>query len=178
MKIDDIIIIKVTDDMIVKAKTEAEWLNSSKAGEKTIQLYDDHNIIGSLGHQAVEIIFDRSKLPYMSYREEKYQNTGDTIDIKYENDLIDVKSHKGKFDEKWFYNQSFLVMTHQMEKLEKEISHLCFVLVDMDDLNCYLYGVISFKDFKEKATEKKLKYDNWEIKAKDLRPFNDYIFRV
>jgi hypothetical protein len=178
MNINDLTKIEITKDMLEEATLEAEWLETSKTGNKTIKLTDDYNIVGSLGHQAVEKKLESSGLDFKSFRKEKYIDRGDYLDIQFNEDLLDVKSHKGTLDEKWFYNQSFLVMTHQIEKLKKEVSHLCFVLVDLDNNYCYLYGVISVADFIDKALPKKLKYDNFEIKAKDLRPFDSYIFKV
>jgi hypothetical protein len=162
--------------MIDEAKDEAQWL-AKNAGQKTIRLTENYDVIGSLGHQAVEIAASDCGVPFNSFRKQKLSG-GDKVDAQYENDLIDVKSHGGTFNESYFHNQSFLVMSHQLEKLEKDITHLCFVLVDLEDNKAYIYGVISFQDFLDEATPKKLRYDNLEIKGYQLRPFRKYIFRT
>jgi len=160
--------IPITDEMLKLAEVDAECLKSS-IGQKTRNATENRDITGSLAHQAVEIKFKELGYPFESYRLER-RTFGDRGDIKYENDLIDVKGTSNVF------NSQFLVFDSELESIrEKGITHFCFVKVDYDYKAISIYGVISFDDFMEKSYHVKLKWDNHAIKAYQLKPFISYV---
>lgn len=183
MTIDDIYTIDLTDDMILEARAEQEWLDKNKQGEKTRNVISDKNIIGSLAHQAVELAFQTSGYDFESTRKIKYKQ-GDTCDISYLGDSLDVKGTRGKLNEKWFYNRGFLVFQAQVDDPKfEEITHLLFAEVDLDGMQVNIYGVIERQEFLRKsrlikAGESRLQYNNWEIKARQLTPLKKYIYKT
>jgi hypothetical protein len=173
---DNIITIDLTTDMIAEARKDAEFLRS-KMSWRTINLKDNRDIIGSLAHQAVEQAFENTEMYFESTRKLKYLH-GDEYDIKYENDTIDIKGTAGTLD-KWFYNKSFLVITKQLEKEKIEkISHFCFVVVEPDYTQAYIFGLMERHNFVNKSTNVSLKFENKMIRARELKPFRDYVYHV
>lgn len=179
----DLIIVDITMQMLEEAEKEendraikhgrsTRWTTRSN-GEVVRQ-----DLVGSIAHQAVEIAFERLNLQFTSTRTVAYKG-GDAFDIVYEEDFIDVKGTARKFNEKYFYNESFLVYQKQLDdpKIEK-ITHFCFVSVDFEGAKAYVFGVISLSEFMRKSTERQLQYMNREIKAYQLKPFRKYAFRT
>ena len=182
MDINSIVRVDITEEMIAEAQAEQKWLDENKEGAKTRDAYHNKTLIGSLGHQAVEHTFENMDFAYTSTRKIKYKQ-GDTYDIQYENDYIDVKATHGKLDEKWFFNKEFLVFQAQLDDPKIDlITHFVFVLVDMDEREAYIFGAIHRSDFMSNSNEVKannyLKWDNRAIKAKQLKPFISYICRT
>lgn len=177
LTLDDIIEIDITPEMVEEAREEHARLIKKNMSPKTRLVMDNHNVIGSLAHQAVEIALENMGVAYTSYRREIYVG-GDKCDIEYDTDTIDVKGTHGILD-KWFYNKDFLVFADQLkdEKI-KEISHFLFTLVHKDLTTVWIFGIITVSEFLDRATPVRLKYDNLAIKARYLRPFRSYIFRV
>jgi len=166
----DRVIIPITEEMINLARIDAESLKVS-IGQKTRNTNELRDITGSLAHQAVEIAFKQMERGFESYRLER-RVTGDRGDIKYENDLIDVKGQKK------VWNNQFLVFDSEMESIERKgITHFCFVEVCYEQREAYIYGVIDLYDFKKKSIPVKLSWDNHAIYIKDLKPFIDYVNR-
>ena len=167
----DKLVVPITEEMINLAKIDAESLKSS-IGQKTRNATELRDITGSLAHQAVEKAFKEMGRPFISYRLER-RTTGDRGDIKYENDLIDVKGQKK------IWNNQFLVFDNEMESIERKgITHFCFVEVNYGQREAYIYGVIDVYDFKNKSIPVKLKWDNHAIYIKDLKPFINYVNRT
>lgn len=165
------LILDITPEMLTEARAEAEELKS-KWGYGTRGATEDRDIIGSLAHQAVEIKLKEWGRPFESYRKVKYQG-GDKGDLKYENDLIDIKGTASG----WLrYDRDFLVFANEIPKMKAiGITHLCFVVVKLEEEKIYIYGVIPFEDFLEIAEPLKLTWDNLKITADKLRPFIDYV---
>lgn len=162
--------------MVEEAYKEAEYLNKSKEGQKTRIVAEDHNVYGSLAHQAVEAAFEDAGLQYTSFRQEKYKR-GDKYDIAYENDRIDVKGTHGVLNQ-WYYNKQFLVFQHQIDNPKFELTtHLTFVMVHPGKHTAYIFGIIERDEFMEKCEAVKIKYDNQGIRAYHLKPFRQYMFR-
>lgn len=178
----DIWTIHFTEHELEIARREQEWLDGHKDGAKTRNTIPDKNIIGSLAHQAVEIAFGEIGFDFESTREKRYER-GDSCDIIYDQDLIDVKGSKGALDEKWYFNRNMLVFQAQLDDPKFEaISHLIFVLVDLAAMEAHIYGVISRLEFLEKcrpqlASPGGLKYDAQAVKARELTPIKNYIYR-
>lgn len=178
----DINQVEISEEMLLEARQEAEWLRTSKVGQKTRNAAEDRDIIGSLAHQAVEKKLSELGLYYESTRKIKYE-TGDSFDIRYENDFLDVKGSKGIFNEKYFYNREFCIFQEQLDdpKIEK-ITHFCFVEISPFFDTAYIYGVISRGDFQEQAIIKPQteiwKWASQGIRAYQLRPFFNYVFRT
>lgn len=176
-KLDDILKVVITPEMVQEAREDQEWLNTSKGGEETTTK-SNHNIIGSLAHQIVEIKLREYKVPFITTRREKYCK-GDDFDIKYENDLLDIKGHEGFLNEKYFYNQELLVFQRQIDDPKfKKITYLVFCLIDPGYEVGYILGVIHTADFEDKSYPVKLRFDNQAIKSRDLKPFSDYVWRI
>lgn len=164
----DVIILNITPEMLEEAKIETEELKS-KWGYGTRVATANRDIIGSLAHQAVEIKLKEWGRPFESYRKVKYQG-GDKGDLKYENDLIDIKGQKK------VYNNQFLIFDSEMESIERKgITHFCFVEINYLENEAYIYGVIDIDDFKEKSIPVKLTWDNHAIPIRELKPFISYI---
>lgn len=160
--------IPITEEMIKQAEVDAESLKSS-IGQKTRNATEKRDITGSLAHQAVEIKFKELGYPFESYRLER-RTFGDRGDIKYENDLIDVKGTNN------VYCNQFLVFDKELESIEsKGITHFCFVHIDYENKVANIHGVISFDDFMEKSYPVKLTWENHAIKSNQLKPFISYV---
>lgn len=178
MNFEDLYHVSFDEYCLNEAKKDATFFRG-QIGRKTRNATEERDIIGSLAHQAVEIAFERNNLYYESYRNKKRPlGEGDTTDILYEQDSIDVKGTRGE-PGKWFYNKSFLVFQKQLDdpKIEN-ITHFCFVLVKEDYSEGWIFGVISLSDFKKLSKPVTLMYENQEIRAFQLVPFNKYAFRV
>lgn len=167
----DVIILNITPEMLTEARAGAEELKS-KWVYGTRGATTNRDIIGSLAHQAVEIKLKEWGMPFESYRKVKYQG-GDKGDLKYENDLIDIKGTGSG----WLKdNRDFLVFANEIPKMKAvNITHLCFVVVKLEEEKIYIYGVIPFDDFLEISEPLKLTWDNLKITADKLTPFIDYI---
>jgi len=166
----DKIIIPITEEMITLAKVDAESLKSS-IGQKTRNATELRDITGSLAHQVVEKKLEEMRRPFESYRLER-RTFGDRGDIKYENDLIDVKGQKK------VWNNQFLIFDKEMESINRKgITHFCFVEINYEDRVGVIYGVIDIDDFKEKSIPVRLMWDNHAISIKHLKPFINYINR-
>lgn len=178
----DINLVEISEEMLSEAKQEAAWLGNSKVGQKTRNAAEDRDIIGSLAHQAVEQKLSELGLYYESTRKVKYEK-GDAFDILYENDFLDVKGSKGIFNEKYFYNREFCVFQEQLDDPKIEtISHFCFVEISPFFDEAFIYGVVERNDFLERAISKpqteSWKWPSMGIRAYQLRPFLDYVFRT
>src|SRR5512139_597360 len=109
-----IVTVYITKDMIEEAEREEEE-RTEKYGYKTREVMDKtgkvvrRDLIGSLAHQAVEMMFDQYNVPYKSTRTERYGG-GDTTDIEYDGDSIDVKGTMRVMDKGWDYTNGFLVL--------------------------------------------------------------------
>lgn len=177
MRIENIVTIDLNDDMIAEAEKMGAWLDKNKQGAKTRDDYKGKNVIGNLAHNAVEVAFDNHGLLYQSTRMVEYKR-GDVLDIKYENDCIDVKGTHGKLDQ-WFFNKEFLIYKAELDDPKIEvITHFVFVVVDIPDMKAHIYGTMKRDDFIEKSYPVKLNHDNQAIRARQLTPFNNYIFRL
>lgn len=178
----DIITIPITMEMMAEAERE-EAERSEKHGNSTRWTQRNNgdivrqDLVGSLAHQAVEIAFNNLGLGYESTRKIRYKK-GDTYDVVYEEDYIDVKGTAKRFNENYFYNESFLIYQKQLDdpKIE-QITHFCFVLIDFQESKAHIYGVITLRDFMKESQPKQLQYMNREIKAYKLKPFRKYAFR-
>lgn len=175
---EDIITIEIDNEMVLIARQEQEWLDINKQGAKTRDAYNDKNIVGSLAHQIVEIALENLRVPYKSFRTQQFKR-GDTTDIIYENDYIDVKGTHGSLNEQYFFNQGFLVFKDQLtdSKIDN-ITHFLFVLIEADYRRGHIFGIIGKEDFLKEATPVTLKYENMQIRAFKLRPLRSYIFRA
>lgn len=175
--LDDIVKIEITPEMIAEAEAEQEWLNSNKTFNSVI-IKSNHNLVGSLAHQIVEKAFEYYRLPFTSTRKEQLLG-GDKYDIKYDNDLLDVKGHEGTINEKYFYNQQFLIFQHQIDNSKfQDTTHIVFCLIEHGYECGYIFGVIETFDFLEKCYPVKLTYENQAIKSRQLRGFRAYCFRT
>lgn len=177
MTIKDIITFGIDETMIEEAKRE-QAERAEKIGRGTRNAYEDRDLIGSLAHQGVEQTLDMWGLGYTSTRTERYEH-GDWTDLVYDGNSIDVKGTHGTFNEKYYYNQGFLVFQSQLDnpKIEK-ISHFLFTQIEPDLSQGYIFGIIDRHTFLDKATPVTLKYDNMQIRAYQLKPFRNFIFRV
>lgn len=179
----DIVNIDISDFMRAEAEREYEALKIKwgKKSHPTINKYGNQvrrDYIGSLAHQAVEHAFYNLNLPYYSTRKEMYQG-GDSLDIQYEEDKIDVKGTEKEFNEKYFYNEQFLVFQHQLDNPKIELlTHFIFVTIDPDYQTARIYGAITLNDFLKESKEVNLMYKNKGIKAYQLTPFRKYVYRV
>lgn len=179
----NLLTVDITAEMLKEAQTEAEWLRAHKIGATTRAAKNDRDIIGSLAHQIVESKFDDLGLPYKSTRKEQYKR-GDTLDIMYENDKIDVKGTEGEPNEKYFYNEQFYVFARQVDDPKfMQLSHLIFCKIAHDRSQGWIYGVMSVPDFIDgcvfvPAGTHGLRWDNQEVRAHQLKPFLSYVFRV
>ena len=177
MDYNDIITVEITQEMIRKAERERDWLDT-KTGNKTKLLTERHNIVGSLGHQAVEEALDEFGYDFKTCRTKKYQH-GDTVDIIYENDHIDIKATASKYNPKFYYNQEFLVLCDQIEDEKyKTITHLLFVSISQDYSIARIFGVISKSDLLRYGysigPNNYLKHKNIGIRAHKLYPLRKY----
>jgi hypothetical protein len=173
----DIITIELTPEMVTEAKKVHQERLIHKQSDKTRLAITNHGVYGELGHMAVEQAFEELGLYYESTRTIRY-NGGDPYDVKYENDTIDVKATHGVIDN-WYYNKEFLVFQAQLDDPKIElVTHFCFVVVNPDLTEAYIFGIIDVNDFLHNSYPVKLKWDNQGIRANKLRPFRNYAFRV
>lgn len=177
MNEEDIITIELTPEMVAEAKRVHQERLIHKQSDKTRLAISNHGVYGELGHMAVEAALENLEVPFESTRTIRY-NGGDPYDIKYEYDTIDVKATHGVID-KWFYNKEFLVFQAQLddEKIEL-VSHFCFVVVNPDLTEAYIFGIIDVPDFLKNSYPVQLKWPNKGIRARYLKPFRKYIYRV
>ena len=166
---------------VEEAKAWAKFMDQKNQGEKTINLISTKNITGYLCHLAVEKVFDQCGVEFNTTRINKFEH-GDSYDLIFENDRIDVKGQKRTFDDKWFFNQKMWVADWHIRKQE---THYCFVWHNHDYSIARIFGIIGADEFEErskpgqfvlKETGKVIKYKY--VLSKDLRPLRDYIFRV
>lgn len=174
----NILTVPITADMRHVAQTEAEWLRQHKVGQTTRAAKADRDVIGSLAHQIVEQKFIDYNLPFVSTRQEQYKR-GDTLDIVYEQDKIDVKGTEGEPDPKYFYNEQFLVFRKQVDDPKfKLLTHLIFCKISPSRAEGWIYGVISVPDFIENSYDVKLQWDNKAVRSFQLKPFLPYVYRI
>lgn len=176
MTINDLVKFVVTPQMFEKAKDEA-LSRKVKWGYSTRPVIKERDIIGSLAHQGVENILKIWGVSYESYREVEYKG-GDFADLRYEEDYLDVKGTRKDLNERYFYNENFLVFSDQLKKEVELINRFVFVGLERDFSKGYIYGVIDPQIFVKLATDVKLQYDNKCIKAHQLTPFRNYIFKI
>jgi hypothetical protein len=176
VKITDVKTVVITDSMQRAATDEAMELAGITSGLRNAHGFGskNHDYVGSIAHQAVERLFERYGMIYESSRGGK---TSDEWDILYDGDKIDVKGTRGELSDKWFFNESFLIFQHQVDRgIIQKKDYLVFVKVGEE--KAYIFGIIATDDFLQKAVDRKLKYDNKEIKAHQLKPFDRYVFRT
>lgn len=174
----NILAVDITSDMLKEAESEAGWLREHKIGATTRAAKDSRDIIGSLAHQIVESKFDELGLVYRSTRKEQYSR-GDTLDIEYEGDKIDVKGTEGEVNEQYFYNEQFLVFTRQIDDQKFNVlTHLIFCKIARDRSQGWIYGVIDVPKFLRESYPVKLTWDNQAVRARQLRPFLSYVWRA
>jgi len=177
MNEEDIITIELTPEMVAEARRVHQERLIHKQSDKTRLAISNHGVYGELGHMAVEVALENLEVPFESTRTIRYHG-GDPYDIKYENDTIDVKATHGIID-KWFYNKEFLVFQAQLDDPKIElVSHFCFVLVNPDLTEAYIFGIIDVPDFLKNSYPVQLKWPNQAIKSRFLKPFRKYIYRV
>lgn len=175
---DKIVVVDITEQMLAEARQDSTYLQNTSVGQKTRPVTTDRDIVGSLAHQCVEDYFLNQNVPFQSTRTERL-TTGDQTDIIYEDDYIDVKGHKCKFDSKWSHNQKFLIFDKQLEDLDsKPITHYCFVTIEPDYSRGYIFGVISTREFIEKSTPIRLQYDNHQILSRQLKNMSNYVWHT
>lgn len=159
-----------------------KYMDEKNQGKKTHDLSRTKNVTGFLGHLAVEKQFVDLGVWVESTREVKFAG-GDTYDLKYENDFLDVKTHKRDFDDKWFFNEKMLVFdTHE----HKQETHFVFVRVTPDFERAYIFGVMAYDDFINTSQPGVMpprgrvttptNY-HW-VYSRDLRPITKYIMRI
>jgi hypothetical protein len=180
--LNDILEVEITGAMLEEANAEANWFGANMVGGKTRPVTQNRDIIGSLAHQIVEVKFNDFGLAHtssrISYEGNKFLDHGDTFDIQYENDFIDVKGHAGTPNTQYFYNEQFLVFQKQIDTPKfNDLTHLCFCKVAPDYSRGWIYGVISVSQFLDLAVPVTLQYQNQGIKSRQLTPFMDYVFR-
>lgn len=181
MDLADIVTVSIDNKMYEEAENEANFLRT-KIGKNTRPATNKRDIIGSLAHQAVEKAIDTTSISYTSYRTTKYERC-DSCDIICNEQAIDVKGTKGQPHAKYFYREQFLVFANQVESTKFDLlDQLCFVQVDLDNMDAYIYGFISTHDFKEKAEiigpNDFLRWKNYGIRARFLTPFHKFIYRA
>ena len=136
------------------------------------------DLIGSLAHQAVEIYLDSLRVPYKSFRTVRYKS-GDSTDIKYDGDSIDVKGNTRSLKNNYDYIKDFLVFQNQLDDPKMDdISHFCFVTVDPDLDRASIFGIISVGNFLRKSHKVVLQYVNRGISPMQLMCIRNYIFRI
>lgn len=164
---------------VTEAVEAARFFDQNKHANR-VDLKDDRDVIGALGHLAVETCFANAGVPYHSTRSEKYKKGGDKYDLLYADDFIDIKStvERGGIH-RFYYNVPFLVLQSQLDNPKTDlITHFCFVTVEPDYRRAHVYGVISRLQFLEHGTPRILKYENMEIRSHQLTPLRKYIFKV
>lgn len=180
MEISDIAHYKISDQMVEDALKDQAFHNDVSVGAKTRADYSERDLIGSLGHQAVEQYFEQYKNTgdrYASFRKERRIDRGDDMDIFYSDDAIDVKSTHGQFDEQYFYNKGFLVYEQQLKDPKFAIiTHFIFVLIDLKLHIAYIYGIIAKPQFMSLCRPVQLKHANQEIRAFQLTPLHAYVY--
>lgn len=174
MEVSDILKVEITDLMIAEANEEAEWLRVNKFGNKTRNLAEDRDLIGSLAHQCVEIKLTEMGRPFESTRKIK-EKKGDKFDVKVNGDFVDVKGSHGTLDN-WFFNRKFMCTNENLASMEgKEITHFCFVVIDLAEKMGYIFGVIETETFLEKARPITVKCPSHFVFSRELTPFISYI---
>jgi len=185
MKADDVVKVDVTDEMINKAWDDQQFFEANIGAKSRPAVKQSRgDFTGSMGHQAVESLLTLWQVPFEGLRKDRKEyGQGDYADLIYDEDVIDVKTHFGQYDPKYFYNHQFLVFQKQIDNPKfKLLTHLLFVLVSGKDWDipdtARIFGVISVDDFLKKSTEVKLIYDNRAITPRNITPLRDYIFRI
>jgi len=175
--LDDIVEIEITDSMLAQARAEQKFYNDNKQGEQTVNLRDDHDIVGSIAHQAVEQVFDFSPYGYKSSRQEKLQG-GDKYDMLYGDKVIDVKHAYGRFNPKYFYNHNCGITKKEWENklLGGDINCFVFVNVDLEAGRCYVLGAISKDDFDELKEPFNKGVDGYQVKSRQLTTIHKFIY--
>lgn len=163
---------------MAEAEQDNQFHSTHSVGDKTRPLTTNRDIVGSLAHQAVEYCFEQTRFLYNSTRKVRRLH-GDDFDIQYEDDFIDVKGTCKDFNEKWFFNNNFLVLEQQVASIAtKKITHFCFVEIDKEFKIARVFGVINVPEFCRISERVQLKYNNYSIKARQLTPFKSYAYRT
>lgn len=159
----------------------AEYMDRKNQGSRTVDLSKTKNVTGYLGHLAVEVYIRDMGFYCESTRTEKYRR-GDQYDIKYDDDLLDVKAHRGELTQ-WFFNEKMLIFDHHMRKAE---THYAFVMVHPEWYEAYIFGVINASDFWDKAqcgalpprgnVGRETPYHF--VLSRELRPIRNYVTRT
>lgn len=175
--LDDIVEIEITDSMLAQAKAEKKFYDENKQGEQTVNLRADHDIVGSLAHQAVEQVFDFSPYTYQSSRQIKFKG-GDKCDMIYGERIIDVKHAYGRFNPQYFYNHNCGITKKEWDSrlVSGEIDTFIFVNVDLEAGRCYVLGVITKDDFDNLKEPFNKGVDGYQVKSRQLTSIHKFIY--
>lgn len=143
MNREDVKVMRITSEMLYKAREDAKNLDYENAGRNTREGGALKNVKGSLAQQAVYLYL--SNLPVFRYQIEysdPYQEHlyGDEWDLRIFEETYDVKC-RGCWNEKYWYNLNFLMGEHEQKK---RVDNYIFATVDDDLEYVYIIGGISY----------------------------------
>jgi hypothetical protein len=176
----DVIRLSFTEGQVSEAYQWAEYSDIKNDGQNTVNLSNTKNVTGFLGHLAVEQYIADLGLEHVSTLREKYHG-GDPFDIQYEDDFLEIKSHRKTYSPEYFYNQTMLVFDHHQVKQE---SHYVFTYVEPDWTGAHIYGIIEADDFWDQSEAAILNSRSGQeipyhfVKSRHLRPFRDYLLHL
>lgn len=179
MNKEDIKVIRVTQEMLDKARSDAMHLDKENAGRKTREGGELKNVKGSLAQQAVYMYLSYSPVLFNAveysdpYQEHLY---GDDFDLKIFGETYDVKC-RGNWNEKYWYNMDFMMGEHEQKK---KVEHYIFTTVDEDMENVYICGAIAYDTLWSRIEEPRFKSElkfptAGCIHIKHMKPLMKYI---
>lgn len=178
MRREDIVQVTVTPYMMRGARRDAKNL-ARNIGAKTKDGGDLRDVKGSLGQQAVHIKLEDWNLRHKYSDPFDKDSCGDDFDIKYGNEIWDVKT-RGWWNDKYFFNIKLYMGEHEEER---KPDFYVFATNDYGMDYVYILGVIgSGKLWKSlKTPEKNVKFrfpSAGYIYSRELEPFRDFAMRV
>lgn len=184
----DIVKVEIPEEVWRAALELSEFLDTKKLSDSHIRLKADRDVIGLLGHWAVDAVLHRWGIPYKSTRKEKYKG-GDDYDIEVLGQWLDVKSMSyGIYSEKYFYNLDFYLLKPKIDD-EKQGSINAYVIVHIEldsnrvPMRARIFGTITREELLRcpvigPSERPKLKYENYHLKSRQLKSLYNYIYRT
>lgn len=180
MCFDQCVHIDIDSDIIDQAIKDERSLKAQKGSnnKSTIKMTKLNDYIGSIAQNSVFKYFEQNNLPIEKTPYFDKRINRDSCDLEHRG-LNDVKGSPTHF--KWneiFPRTSFLLSDHQRGKV---VDWFTFVKIDLDHNIAHIAGVISYEDFlakSEPVKSDKLKSPCHSIRARDLKPFREYVYGV
>lgn len=176
----------VTDEALAEAQALANKLNR-KDNSTTHIFKAGHNITGFICHLAVEAFLSNSPYGFSSTRLADYDGQGDTHDIYFKGDYIDVKGCSSSINWNYLTNLNCLVSQREYNNKIKAgcINKFIFCRYSEAERKVYVLGVIGKDEFENIMGEsnsaenerwgKNLPEPAYFVTTSDLTPIREYL---